>query len=92
MYKIKVKGKTYEIDEKSDDGMMQQLVAQGVEIVAACNGAGICQTCAFKPEEGKFTDKTETEKMMDLPDPQRLHANACQKAMEKLNLFTNSSK
>lgn len=72
MYKIKVKGKTYEIDEKSDEPMMQQLVKQGVEIVAACGGAGICQTCAFKPKKGKFTPTTETEKMMDLPDGQRL--------------------
>ena len=87
MYKIKVKGKTYEIDEKSDDGMMQQLVAQGVEIVAACNGAGICQTCAFKPEEGKFTDKTETEKMMDLPDPQRLSCQCMPKSDGEIELI-----
>ena len=72
MYKIKLKGKTYEVDEKSDEPMMQQLVKQGAEIVAACGGAGICQTCAFKPVKGKFTDKTETEKMMDLPEGQRL--------------------
>ena len=72
MYKIKVKGKTYKIDEKSDEPMMQQLVKQGAEIVAACGGAGICQTCAFKPKKGKFTTQTETEKMMDLPDGQRL--------------------
>ncbi len=72
MYKIKLNGKTYEIDEKGDEPMMQQLVQQGAEIVAACNGAGICQTCAFKTSKGKFTDKTETEKMMDLPNEQRL--------------------
>lgn len=72
MYKIKVNGKMHEIDEKSDDHMMQQLKKQGVEIVAACGGAGICQTCAFKTTKGKFTDKTETEKMMDLPEGQRL--------------------
>ena len=72
MYKIKLKGKVYEVDEKSDEPMMQQLVKQGAEIVAACGGAGICQTCAFKPVKGKFTDKTETEKMMDLPGGQRL--------------------
>ena len=29
MYKIKLKGKVYEIDEKSDKPMMQQLVEQG---------------------------------------------------------------
>lgn len=72
MYKIKLNGKTYEIDPKSDDNMMQQLTAQGADITAACGGAGICQTCAFKTISGKFTDKTETEKMMDLPDDQRL--------------------
>lgn len=72
MYKIKVDGKNHEIDESSGDHMMQQLVKQGVEIVAACGGAGICQTCAFKTVKGKFTDKTETEKMMDLPEGQRL--------------------
>lgn len=72
MHKIKIKGKIYEIDEKKEDGMMHQLVAQGAEIVAACNGAGICQTCAFKTIKGEFTDKTETEKMMDLPEGQRL--------------------
>ncbi len=87
MHKIKIKGKTYEIDEKSDDGMMQQLVAQGVEIVAACNGAGICQTCAFKPEKGKFTDKTETEKMMDLPDPQRLSCQCMPKSDGEIELI-----
>ena len=72
MYKIKVNGKTYNIDPKSEENMMQQLVAQGVDITAACGGAGICQTCAFKVKEGEFTDKTETEKMMDLPEGQRL--------------------
>ncbi len=72
MYKIKVNGKDHEIDEKSSDHMMQQLVKQGVEIVAACGGAGICQTCSFKTVKGKFTDKSETEKMMDLPEGQRL--------------------
>ena len=72
MHKITVKGKTYEIDEKSDESMMSQLTSQGAEIVSACNGAGICQTCAFKEVKGKFTDKTETEEMMDLPEGQRL--------------------
>ncbi|MCI0470925.1 MAG: (2Fe-2S)-binding protein [Candidatus Aminicenantes bacterium] len=72
MHKIKLKGKIYKIDSKSDQHMMQQLVAQGAEIVAACGGAGICQTCAFKVTKGKFTKLTETEKMMDLPEGQRL--------------------
>jgi ferredoxin len=71
MAKIKIKDKTYNIDPKGEP-MMQQLVAQGAQIVAACNGAGICQTCAFKIKKGKFTDKTDTEKMMDLPAGQRL--------------------
>lgn len=72
MYKITVSGKEYEIDEKSDESMMQQLVAQGAEIIAACNGAGLCQTCAFKPVSGKFTGKTDAEKMQALPEPERL--------------------
>ena len=72
MHKIKLNGKTYNIDETSDEKMMQQLSAQGVEIVAACGGAGICQTCAFKIKKGKFTKKSETEEMMDLPEGQRL--------------------
>lgn len=69
---ITLKGKQYKVDETSDTPMMQQLVAQGVEIIAACNGAGICQTCAFKVVKGEFTDKSETEKMLDLPEGQRL--------------------
>jgi ferredoxin len=69
---ITMKGKKYKIDEASETPMMQQLVAQGAEIVAACNGAGICQTCAFKVVKGKFSDKSDTEKMLDLPDGQRL--------------------
>lgn len=72
MKKVILNGKEYEVDENADDMMMQQLVSQGAEIIAACNGAGICQTCAFKPVEGSFTKKTETEEMMDLPEPERL--------------------
>ena len=72
MKTITLKGKKYKIDEKGESPMMQQLVAQGAEIVAACNGAGICQTCAFKVKKGKFTEKSDTEKMMDLADGQRL--------------------
>lgn len=60
------------MDEAAETPMMQQLVAQGAEIIAACGGAGICQTCAFTSKDGKFTAKTDTEKMMDLPDDQRL--------------------
>lgn len=72
MYKITVNGREYEIDETSEEPMMQQMVAQGAEIIAACNGAGLCQTCAFKPIEGKFTKKTEAEDMQALPEPDRL--------------------
>lgn len=75
MVKVHVNGKDFQVDEKSDKDLMHQLKEQGAEIVAACNGAGICQTCAFKLNSGKVTDLTETEKMMDLPDGQRL---ACQ--------------
>ncbi len=72
---IRLKGVDYKVDTDSDEPMMQQLQEQGAEIVAACNGAGICQTCSFKPVEGEFTEKTQTEEMMDLPEPERL---ACQ--------------
>ena len=72
MVKVHLNGKDYQIDEKSDEPLMQQLRAQGAEIVAACNGAGICQTCAFKIVSGKFTDKTETEEMNGMPEGQRL--------------------
>ncbi len=51
---------------------MDQLNEQGAEIVAACNGAGICQSCAVKVIEGQLSEKTDTEEMMDLPDGQRL--------------------
>ena len=72
MVKVHLNGKDYEIDEKSDESLMRQLQTQGAEIVAACGGAGICQTCAFKIIKGEFSDKTETEEMMDLPEGQRL--------------------
>jgi ferredoxin len=72
MKTITLKGKKFKIDEKSDLPLMQQLRDQGAEIVAACNGAGICQTCAFRVIKGKFTAKSENEKMLDLPEGQRL--------------------
>ncbi len=72
MLKIKVNSKEYNFDPEKDNNLMQQLVSQGAEIVSACGGAGICQTCSFKPLSGSFTKKTDTEKMMDLPDGQRL--------------------
>ncbi len=72
MKKITLKGKEYQVDETSETPMMQQLLAQGAEIIAACNGAGICQTCAFKAAKGEFTPKSDIEKMLDLPEGQRL--------------------
>ena len=72
MITVRLNGKDYTIDEKSGQPLMQQLKAQGAEIIAACNGAGICQTCAFKVISGKFTEKTETEEMNDMPAGQRL--------------------
>ncbi|MBN1258584.1 (2Fe-2S)-binding protein [Candidatus Peregrinibacteria bacterium] len=72
MVTVHLNGKNYQIDETSSEPLMQQLKTQGVEIVAACNGAGICQTCAFKVISGEFTKKTETEEMNDLPAGQRL--------------------
>ena len=72
MITIHLNGKDYQVDENSDESLMQQLNAQGAEIVSACNGAGICQSCSFKTISGEFTSKTETEEMMDLPEGQRL--------------------
>ena len=69
---VTLKGKKYKIDETSETPLMQQLVAQGVEVASACNGAGICGNCAFKVIKGKFTEPTENEKMLDLPKGQRL--------------------
>jgi len=87
MHKIKIKGKIYKIDEKSDQKMMQQLVAQGVDIVAACGGAGICQTCAFKIKKGKFTDKSDNEKMLDLPEGQRLSCQCMPKSDGEIEML-----
>ena len=72
MVTVHLNGKDYQVDETSDIDLMHQLKEQGAEIVAACNGAGICQTCAIKVNAGKLTEPTETEKMMDLPEGQRL--------------------
>ena len=72
MVTVHLNGKDYEIDETSDKSLMQQLKDQGVPIVAACGGAGICQTCSIKVKSGELTEKTDTEKMMDLPEGQRL--------------------
>lgn len=84
MVKVHLNDKDYEIDENSDVSLMQQLKNQGAEIVAACGGAGICQTCAIKVNNGELTEKTETEEMMDLPDGQRL---SCQcKAKSDLDI------
>jgi len=72
MVKVVLDGKEYEVDPNAEEDLMHQLKAQGAEIVAACNGAGICQTCAVKVISGELTDKTDTEEMMDLPDGERL--------------------
>ena len=72
MVKVHLNGKDYEVDENSETDLMHQLKEQGAEITAACNGAGICQTCAINVKSGELTDKTETEEMMDLPEGQRL--------------------
>jgi len=72
MVKVLLNGVEYEVDENSEADLMHQLKEQGAEIVAACNGAGICQTCAVKVNSGELTDKTDTEEMMDMPDGQRL--------------------
>lgn len=72
MAKVILSGVEYQVDENSDVDLMHQLKEKGAEIVAACNGAGICQTCAIKVHSGTLTEKTDTEEMMDLPDGQRL--------------------
>ncbi len=72
MATVHLDGKDYEVDENSEVDLMHQLKEQGAEIVAACNGAGICQTCAIKVNSGDLTEPTETEQMMDLPEGQRL--------------------
>jgi len=86
MKKIIIDGKEYQIDETSEEPMMQQLVAQGAEIIAACNGAGLCQTCAFKPLSGEFTEKTDSEKMQDIPEPQRLSCQCWPKTDGEIEL------
>lgn len=86
MVKIRLKGVEYEVDPSSQEPLMQQLKAQGVEIIAACGGAGICQTCAFTPISGEFTEKTETEELMDLPPPQRLSCQCKPKTDGEIDL------
>ena len=72
MVKVILNGVEYEVDENSETDLMHQLKEKGAEIVAACNGAGICQTCAVKVNDGELSKKTDTEEMMDLPEGQRL--------------------
>lgn len=84
MVKVLLNGTEYEVDENSEADLMHQLKEQGAEIVAACNGAGICQTCAINVHSGDLSEKTDTEEMMDLPDGQRL---SCQcKAKSDLDI------
>ncbi|GEM_PF-1835205 len=86
MKQIKIRDKTYTVNEASEEAMMQQLRDQGAEIIAACGGAGICTTCCFKPIVGEFTDKTETENLMDLPDGQRLSCQCWPKTDGEIEL------
>lgn len=86
MVKIKIGDKIFNIDEKSGEPMMQQLVAQGAEIIAACGGAGICTTCAFKPIQGEFSEPSDTEKLMDLPGGQRLSCQCVPKSDGEIEL------
>ncbi len=72
MVTVHLNGKDYNVDEANGESLMEQLKTQGAEIVSACNGAGICQTCAINVKSGELSKKTETEEMMDLPDGQRL--------------------
>lgn len=86
MFTIIIDGKEYKIDPNKDDQMMQQLQEQGVEIVAACGGAGICQTCAFETISGEFTEVTEQEEMMGLPEGQRLSCQCMPKSDGEIEL------
>ncbi len=78
MVTIHLNGTAYQVDENSEESLMAQLKAQGAEIIAACNGAGICQTCAVRVKSdgpapmGELTPMNETEELMSLPDGQRL--------------------
>ena len=72
MIRIQVNGKDYQFDETSDLPLMQQLVAQGVDIMAACGGSGLCTTCCVIVKKGQFTAKTQAEEDMCLPEGQRL--------------------
>jgi len=87
MVTIHLNGKDYQVDETSEKSLMDQLHEQNVEIVAACNGAGICQSCAVKVVEGEFTEKTDTEEMMDLPEGQRLSCQCNAKTDGKIELM-----
>ena len=87
MVTVHMDGKDYEVDENSEVDLMHQLKGQGAEIVAACNGAGICQTCAVKVKSGELTEKTETEIMMDLPEGQRLSCQCHPKSDLDLELM-----
>ena len=72
MIKITVNGKDYQYDETKEEPLMQQLVAQGVDIMAACGGAGLCTTCCVQVKQGHFTPRTQQEDDMCLPEGQRL--------------------
>ncbi len=73
MVTVHLAGKDYQVDETSDVPLMQQLKEQGAEIVAACNGAGICQTCAVTTDDASaLSPMNDTEELMSLPEGQRL--------------------
>ena len=72
MVTVTLNGTAYQVDPDSDVDLMHQLKEQGAEIVAACNGAGICQTCAVNVISGQLSEMNETEELMSLPDDQRL--------------------
>ena len=51
MVKVVLNGQTYNVDPNSDASLMDQLKEQGAEIVAACNGAGICPNLCGKSSQ-----------------------------------------
>lgn len=72
MVTVMLNGTAYQVDPDSDVDLMHQLKEQGAEIIAACNGAGICQTCAVEVNSGELSPMSETEELMSLPEGQRM--------------------
>lgn len=86
MVTVVLNGSSYQVDPNSEVDLMHQLKEQGAEIVAACNGAGICQTCSVTVKSGELSEMNETEELMSLPDGQRLSCQCNAKTNCELEL------